>query len=60
MLTILLVENNEMNRDMLSAAGLQSPFAVDGAEGIATALSSKPDLFRWVCRPSMAGRWCDS
>jgi CheY-like chemotaxis protein len=47
MLTILLVENNEMNRDMLSAAGLQGPFAVDGAEGIATALSSKPDLFRW-------------
>ncbi|MGH8588716.1 MAG: hypothetical protein ACREXX_05055 [Gammaproteobacteria bacterium] len=30
-----------MNRDMLSAAGLPGPFAVDGAEGI-TAMSSKP------------------
>ena len=45
---ILLVEDNEMNRDMLSRRlirrGYQIVMAVDGAEGIAAANSENPDL----------------
>ena len=45
---ILLVEDNEMNRDMLSRRlirrGYQIVMAVDGAEGIATANAENPDL----------------
>jgi two-component system cell cycle response regulator DivK len=45
---ILLVEDNEMNRDMLSRRlekkGFEVLFAMDGAEGVEKALSSKPDL----------------
>ncbi|MCS6861423.1 MAG: response regulator [Abditibacteriales bacterium] len=45
---ILLVEDNEMNRDMLSRRlerrGYQVILAVDGAEGIALARSESPDL----------------
>jgi len=45
---ILLVEDNEMNRDMLSRRlerkGYQVVMAVDGAQGVALAQSEKPDL----------------
>ena len=45
---ILLVEDNEMNRDMLSRRlqrrGYEVVIAVDGAEGVALASSEHPDL----------------
>ena len=45
---ILLVEDNEMNRDMLSRRltrrGYEVLTADDGARGLATAASEKPDL----------------
>ena len=45
---ILLVEDNEMNRDMLSRrlarAGFEVEVAVDGEEGIAKVASWRPDL----------------
>jgi CheY-like chemotaxis protein len=48
MTTILIVEDNEMNRDMLSRRlerkGYQVLIAVDGAMGIAVARENSPDL----------------
>ena len=48
MTKILLVEDNEMNRDMLSRrlarAGYEVLIAEDGASGVAMAMSSSPDL----------------
>ena len=48
MAKILIVEDNEMNRDMLSRRlirrGYQIVMAVDGAEGIAVAKAENPDL----------------
>jgi CheY-like chemotaxis protein len=45
---ILLVEDNEMNRDMLSRRlqrrGYEVVLAVDGEDGIARARSERPDL----------------
>ena len=45
---ILLVEDNEMNRDMLSRRlqrkGFEVVIAVDGQSGVEIASSSKPDL----------------
>ena len=45
---ILLVEDNEMNRDMLSRRlerrGYQVAIAVDGEQGVAAARSGAPDL----------------
>jgi len=45
---ILLVEDNEMNRDMLSRRlskrGYEIVLAMDGEEGIAKARSERPDL----------------
>ena len=45
---ILLVEDNEMNRDMLSrrlrARGFEVELAFDGVEGIGKATSTLPDL----------------
>jgi two-component system cell cycle response regulator DivK len=45
---ILLVEDNEMNRDMLSRRlerrGYQVVIAVDGQQGIEAALTEPPDL----------------
>ena len=45
---ILLVEDNEMNRDMLSRRlqrkGFQVIIAVDGAQGVAMAQADAPDL----------------
>jgi two-component system cell cycle response regulator DivK len=46
--TILLVEDNEMNRDMLSRRlqrrGYEVIIAVDGQQGVAMAQSEAPDL----------------
>jgi CheY-like chemotaxis protein len=48
MAKILLVEDNEMNRDMLSRRlmrkGYEVLIAVDGAQGVALAQSEAPDL----------------
>jgi CheY-like chemotaxis protein len=48
MATILLVEDNEMNRDMLSRRlerrGYRLLIAVDGQEGLDVATAQKPDL----------------
>ncbi len=48
MAKLLLVEDNEMNRDMLSRRlerkGYQVLIAVDGEQGIAMAQSAAPDL----------------
>jgi two-component system cell cycle response regulator DivK len=48
MAKVLLVEDNEMNRDMLSRRlqrrGYEVLIAVDGGEGVAMAQSQKPDL----------------
>ena len=48
MTTILLVEDNEMNRDMLSRRltrrGYEILLAVDGEQAVAIALDTKPDL----------------
>ena len=48
MAKILLVEDNEMNRDMLSRRltrnGFEVVIAVNGQEGVELATSSKPDL----------------
>jgi len=48
MAKILLVEDNEMNRDMLSRRlerkGYQIVVAVDGAQGVAMAQTETPDL----------------
>jgi CheY-like chemotaxis protein len=45
---ILIVEDNEMNRDMLSRRlerrGFEVVIAVDGGEGVAMARSESPDL----------------
>lgn len=45
---ILLVEDNEMNRDMLSRRLIRNGFevviAVDGGKGVELAISDKPDL----------------
>src|SRR4029077_12359536 len=48
MAKILLVEDNEMNRDMLSRRlqkkGFEVVIAIDGGEGVAKGKSEKPDL----------------
>ena len=48
MAKLLLVEDNEMNRDMLSRRlerrGFKVLIAIDGAKGIDMAASEKPDL----------------
>lgn len=48
MVKILLVEDNEMNRDMLSRRLIRKGFdvfiAVDGAEGVEMSVSQAPDL----------------
>lgn len=45
---ILLVEDNEMNRDMLSRRlqrqGMEVLIAIDGEQGVATARAERPDL----------------
>jgi len=48
MTKVLLVEDNEMNRDMLSRRltrrGFDVVIAVDGKQGVALARSEKPDI----------------
>jgi CheY-like chemotaxis protein len=48
MATVLIVEDNEMNRDLLSRRlerrGFTIRIAVDGAEGVAMATADIPDL----------------
>jgi two-component system, cell cycle response regulator DivK len=48
MTKVLLVEDNELNRDMLSRRlirrGFQVVFAMDGQQGIALARSERPDI----------------
>jgi two-component system, cell cycle response regulator DivK len=48
MARILLVEDNEMNRDMLSRRlirnGYEVSLAIDGQQGVDMALSERPDL----------------
>ena len=48
MVNVLLVEDNEMNRDMLSRRltkrGYAVQMAVDGQQGIDMAVSAKPDI----------------
>ena len=48
MATVLIVEDNEMNRDMLSRRlerrGFTIRIAVDGAEGVSMATTDVPDL----------------
>jgi CheY-like chemotaxis protein len=48
MTKILLVEDNEMNRDMLSRRlirrGFEVIFAVDGQQGVELAKSERPDI----------------
>ena len=48
MAKVLLVEDNEMNRDMLSRRlirrGFEVIFAVDGQQGVDLAKSEKPDI----------------
>ncbi len=45
---VLLVEDNEMNRDMLSRRlqrrGFDVVFAVDGAQGVAMSKTERPDI----------------
>ena len=45
---VLLVEDNEMNRDMLSRRlirrGFEVVVAVDGEQGVATATLERPDI----------------
>jgi two-component system cell cycle response regulator DivK len=57
---ILLVEDNEMNRDMLSRRlarnGFEVVIAVDGHEGVNKAASEKPDLILMdMSLPTMDG-----
>ena len=45
---VLIVEDNEMNRDMLARRlqrrGFEVVFAVDGAEGVAMSKTERPDI----------------
>lgn len=49
---ILLVEDNEMNRDMLSRRlqrrGFEVIMALDGAQGVEMARSESPSSFLWT------------
>ena len=58
--TILLVEDNELNRDMLSRRlerrGYEIKMAVDGAQGVSMATELRPALILMdLSRPVMAG-----
>jgi two-component system cell cycle response regulator DivK len=57
---ILIVEDDEMNRDMLSRRLLRKGFevqiAIDGVEGVAMAQTAKPDLILMdMSLPKMSG-----
>jgi len=60
MARILLVEDNEMNRDMLSRRlirrGYEVTMAIDGPAGIASAIENRPDLILMdISLPGMDG-----
>lgn len=60
MAKILLVEDNEMNRDMLSRRlvrrGYEVVMAIDGSQGVAMAQSEAPDLILMdMSLPVMSG-----
>ena len=60
MARILLIEDNEMNRDMLSRRlirrGHEVTMAIDGAAGIASAIENRPDLILMdISLPGMDG-----
>jgi CheY-like chemotaxis protein len=60
MARILLVEDNEMNRDMLSRRlirrGHEVTIAIDGAAGIDSAIENRPDLILMdISLPGMDG-----
>jgi CheY-like chemotaxis protein len=61
MAKVLLVEDNEMNRDMLSRRlirqGFEVTIAVDGAEGIALAHSTLPDIVLMDMSLPMVDGW---
>src|SRR5271163_2658465 len=61
MVKILLVEDNEMNRDMLSRRlirrGYEVVLAADGVESIAAANSEKPDLILMDISLSVMDGW---
>ncbi len=58
---ILLVEDNEMNRDMLSRRLIRKGFTVllaeDGAEGIKVAVRDQPDLILMDMRLPVLDGW---
>ena len=58
---ILIVEDNEMNRDMLSRRLLKKGFeiiiAVDGAEGVEKTINEKPDLVLMDMSLPVMGGW---
>src|SRR6266852_1068781 len=58
---ILLVEDNEMNRDMLSRRlirnGYEVVIGVDGRQGIDMAVSEKPDLILMDMSLPVVGGW---
>ena len=59
---ILLVEDNEMNRDMLSRRlarrGFEVLIAVDGAQGVAMACAENPDLILMDMSLPILDGWC--
>jgi len=60
MARILLIEDNEMNRDMLGRRlirrGHEVTMAIDGAAGIASAIENRPDLILMdISLPGMNG-----
>jgi two-component system cell cycle response regulator DivK len=61
MARILLVEDNEMNRDMLSRRLLRKGYevilAVDGQRGVEMALSERPDLILMDMSLPMIDGW---
>jgi len=58
---ILLVEDNEMNRDMLSRrlirSGYEVVLALDGAQGVALAASEAPDVVLMDMSLPVLGGW---
>jgi two-component system, cell cycle response regulator DivK len=61
MAKILIVEDNEMNRDMLSRRlarrGYQVAIAVDGEEGVVAAKAAIPDLILMVMSLPVVDGW---
>lgn len=59
---VLLVEDNEMNRDMLSRRlrrkGYEVAIAVNGDEGISLALVEQPDLILMDMSLPIIDGWC--